>query len=35
MHFLMIECRSDAIDLPIFVIYDVQHVDNFHLFKKV
>ncbi len=26
MHFLMIKCRSNVIDLPIFVIYDVQYV---------
>ncbi len=26
MHFLMIECDCDVIDLSIFVIYDVQYV---------
>jgi hypothetical protein len=26
MHFLMIKCNSDVIDLFIFVIYDVQYV---------
>jgi len=26
MHFLMIECNFDVIDLSVFVIYDVQYV---------
>ncbi len=26
MHFLMIECSFDVIDLSVFVIYDVQYV---------
>jgi hypothetical protein len=34
MHFLMIKCNNDAIDLTIFVVYDVQYVVQLYMGPK-